>query len=199
MTSPKKFTLTSTALRARAQAQLKGDATGTWIDATQALRVLFDLAANVDTAADALALLHELQVYQVELDLQTEELTQSRQDLESMLATQRQLYDASPSAHLVVDAQGRLIDLNVTAAQDLGVDSAGRNGLVGQRMDACLTAESARQLQSRVLALKQRSPSPSFLLNLKTQKGTPHQVCASLRQNPAATGYVLAWVSWPVI
>ena len=46
--------------------------------ASEALKVLHDLAASPATAADALALLHELQVHQVELDLQAEALRESR-------------------------------------------------------------------------------------------------------------------------
>eukprot|EP01030_Chromulinospumella_sphaerica_P004249 gene4249-4160_t len=71
------------------------NASGTWIDATQALRVLFDLAANADTAADALALLHELQVHQVELDLQTEELSQSLLQLDLLMAQSQRIGSAS--------------------------------------------------------------------------------------------------------
>jgi hypothetical protein len=52
-------------------------------DATDAFRVLFELASSPDTAGDALALLHELQVHQVELDMQTEELMHSRAELET--------------------------------------------------------------------------------------------------------------------
>ncbi|PVE43119.1 hypothetical protein H663_008835 [Limnohabitans planktonicus II-D5] len=194
----KKLASSSTALRARAQAHLKGNASGTWIDATQALRVLFDLAANADTAADALALLHELQVHQVELDLQTEELSQSLLQLESMLARQRQLYDASPCAQLLIDAQGRLVDMNETALHDLGVDTTGCKRLMGQRMDVCLTNESVLQLQSQVKALHQTDRMCSFFLILKIQGRNAYQVCASLRPHPEGKGHVLAWLPWPV-
>ena len=198
MTMPKKIASSSTALRARAQAHLKGDASGTWIDATQALRVLFDLATNADTAADALALLHELQVHQVELDLQTEELSQSLLQLESMVARQRQLYDASPCAQLLIDTQGRLVDMNETALHDLGVDRTGCKRLMGQRMDVCLTNESVLQVQSQLKSLHQSDRMCSFFLILKIQGRNAYQVCASLRPHPEGKGYVLAWLPWPV-
>ena len=199
MTLPNDSVSTAAALRARAQALLKGDDAGTWLDATQALRVLFDLAANSETAADALALLHELQVHQVELDLQAEELSQSRHDLEAMLAAQRQLYDAAASALVVIDAQGRLTDVNLTAVHDLGMDATARNGLLGQGLDVHLTAESARQLKAQLLAVQQRAVLPSFELHLKTQGVASHAVCASLRQHPVGAGHVLAWVDWPSV
>lgn len=198
MIMPKKIASSSTALRARAQAHLKGDATGTWIDATQALRVLFDLAANADTAADALALLHELQVHQVELDMQTEELSQSLLQLESLATLQRKLYDASPCAQLVMDAQGRLTDMNETAMHDLGMDGMGCKRMMGQRIDTCLTPESVIQLQSQVKALQQSDRMPSFFLSLKIQGFRTYQVCASLRSHPEGHGHVLAWMNWPI-
>ncbi|WP_194945430.1 PAS domain-containing protein [Limnohabitans sp. DM1] len=184
-------------MRARAQAQLKGNSTGAWIDATQALRVLFDLAANADTASDALALLHELQVHQVELDLQTEEMSQSLLQLESMVARQRQLFDASPCAQLLIDTQGRLVDMNETASHDLGLDAKACKRLMGQRMDACLTAESVLQLQSQVKAMQQADRMSSFFLILKIQGNNAYQVCASLRPHPEGNGHVLAWLPWP--
>jgi len=77
-------------LRARAAAQLTGSAgsLGSSVGAANALAVLHTLASSPDTAADALALLHELQVHQIELDMQAQELRESRAELESALRRQ---------------------------------------------------------------------------------------------------------------
>ena len=63
------------------------------LNASAAFQVLHDLASSPSTSAAALALLHELQVYQVELDLQDEELRRSRAELEATLIRQVQVYE----------------------------------------------------------------------------------------------------------
>ncbi|EWS65555.1 hypothetical protein Y695_01185 [Hydrogenophaga sp. T4] len=55
---------------------------------SEAMAVLFKLASSPSTAGDALALLHELQVHQVEVEMQHEELRCSRVELESDLIRQ---------------------------------------------------------------------------------------------------------------
>jgi molybdenum cofactor biosynthesis enzyme len=80
-------------LRSRAAARLKGPAAakGTAAAAADALGVLHALASSPETAADALAMLHELQVHQVELELQAQELRESRAELEAALRRQLEL------------------------------------------------------------------------------------------------------------
>jgi hypothetical protein len=82
-------------LRHRATSRLSAGAGATRapVSASNALAVLHDLASSPETAADALALLHELQVHQVELDLQADELRESRAGLETALRRQTDLYD----------------------------------------------------------------------------------------------------------
>ncbi len=89
------------ALRSRAVAHLKGSEAR--LDGSPALRVLYDLASSPSTAPDALALLHELQVHQVEVDLQDEELRRSRAEMESSLNRQVQLYDYAPVGCFTLD------------------------------------------------------------------------------------------------
>ena len=80
-------------LRTRAATQLGGDdmQRQARLSSTAALRVLHALASSPATAADAIALLHELQVHQVELDLQYEELQGSNSELEASLDRQARL------------------------------------------------------------------------------------------------------------
>lgn len=103
--------LPTSSLRERAHTRLQANdapTAGVAKNASDALRVLFDLASSPATAHDALALLHELQVHQVELDLQNEELQSSRAELEAAWTRQTQLHHASPSAQLVLDSSGVL-------------------------------------------------------------------------------------------
>ena len=74
-------------LRVRAASRLKSTdaAKESTTRATHSMAVLHALASSPATAADALAVLHELQVHQVEVDLQAEELRESRTELEAAL------------------------------------------------------------------------------------------------------------------
>ena len=82
-------------LRLRAVQRLSrpGSDEGTRVNALAALGVLHEMALSPSTAADALALMHELQVHQVELDLQEEELRRSRAEVEAALADPATLAD----------------------------------------------------------------------------------------------------------
>lgn len=73
-----------TLLRQRAEGRLEegmAPATLGWSTGTGALTLLHRLAGDPASAGDALKLLHELQVHQVELDLQHEQMEQQLLEL----------------------------------------------------------------------------------------------------------------------
>lgn len=132
-------------LRSRAVSHLKGPDTQARADASAALGVLYDLACSPSTAPAALALLHELQVHQVEADLQDEELRRSRLELESSLNRQIQLYDYAPVGYLTVDSDMVLRELNRTGASLLGFE---RDFLRGRSLESFLTSEGVSTLRA---------------------------------------------------
>lgn len=127
-----------TQLRDKAEAQLQAGKTptaGHWSLGVHALRLLHQLSSDPDKAEDALKLLHELQVHQVELDLQNEETIANEQILEEDLHLYKELYEGAPLAYFVVDREGAVIQSNLAAAELFGVDN---DHLQGQRIDAFL-------------------------------------------------------------
>ena len=158
-------------LRRRASSRLTGvpSAEGVPFAASDALAVLHDLASSPDTAADALALLHELQVHQVELELQAEELRESRAELESMLRRQIALYDHQPVGCFTIDRGLSIQELNLHAAGQLGVP---RDEACGQRLDAFLSAGDARRLRELLTGLAPGAASASATLQLLPRGGT---------------------------
>ena len=128
----------------RQQAQHKLD-TGTaptsrgWGVSVEALALLHRLASTPASAADALRLLHELQVHQVELDLQHDQIEANEHELADELARYRALYVQAPVAHFLVDASGRIVECNCA-----GADLFGRNSseISGRRFDDFLSVDS---------------------------------------------------------
>ena len=65
-------------------------------------------------------LLHELQVHQIELEMQNEELSQAYDIAEVALKKYTMLYDFAPMGYFTLDQDGRICELNFTAADLLG-------------------------------------------------------------------------------
>ena len=182
--------------RAKTLLQAQGPGLGVAKDASVALRVLFDLAASPSTAHDALVLLHELQVHQVELDLQNEELQSSRVELEAACDRQLQLRDASPGAQLVLDDQGRVIEGNALALQHL---HASGPQLLGKALTGWLAAADVPRMQvwlSQALTRHQAS-SLAWVLQVPGHEG--RAVVAAACANPLAPGVLLSWVDAPPV
>ncbi|TFG35977.1 MAG: PAS domain S-box protein, partial [Desulfobacterales bacterium] len=71
---------------------------------------------------DIPALIHELQVNQIELTLQNEELLTSRLQLEESWARYVYLYDHAPVGYFTFDSKGRILAVNLTGSRQLGLE-----------------------------------------------------------------------------
>jgi PAS domain S-box-containing protein len=68
--------------------------------------------------------LHELQVYQIELEMQNEALRQSRIDLEASRDRYIDFYDSAPVGYVTLSDSGLITEINLTGAEMLGMDRA---------------------------------------------------------------------------
>ena len=177
-------------LRSRAVAHLKGrDAQ---VDESTALGVLYQLASSPSTAPDALALLHELQVHQVEVDLQDEELRRSRAELETSLNRQVQLYDYAPVGYFTLDFNAVLRELNRTGAALLGLE---REILRGRSLESFLTAEGTSTLRAMLRRVAEGAPSEFADLALRsTPDGETRTLHTSACLDPAGGGYLIGLI-----
>ena len=180
-------------LRARALSRLTGSSvppTGRF-DPSAAFQALYELALSPSTAPRALALLHELQVHQVELELQDEELRRSRSELEAAMIRQAQLYDFAPVALFTVGRKSEVIEFNKTGTRMLGVDG---DALLGKSLDAFLAADSALALRSMLARLGDDASAQTRPLQLALPDGAHRAVLASARRDPAGPNFLVALV-----
>src|SRR5438270_10029759 len=93
-----------------------------WTTGVEALNVLHGLAASPESAGDALKLLHELQVHQVELSMQNEQMEQSRAEIADSLELYIERFDFAPVGYFTVEPDGRIVEGNLAGADLFGVD-----------------------------------------------------------------------------
>jgi PAS domain S-box-containing protein len=179
-------------LRSRAVAHLKESGAQARADASAALGVLYELACSPATAPNALTLLHELQVHQVEVDVQDEELRRSRIELEASLNRQVQLYDYAPVGYFTVDGNAVLSELNRTGATLLGFE---RDYLRGRPLESFLTPEGVSTLRA-MLARVTASAAAEFadLQLLAAQDGKTRCLHASVCPDPAGGGFLIGMI-----
>ncbi|SKA97597.1 PAS domain S-box-containing protein [Paucidesulfovibrio gracilis DSM 16080] len=87
---------------------------------------------------EACELLHELSVYQVELDLQNEELREAQLRLHASRDRYQQIFDFAPIGYVVLNERGVILEANHAAAELLGV---ARKHLKDRPMITALPAE----------------------------------------------------------
>ncbi|MCX6237893.1 MAG: PAS domain S-box protein [Bacteroidia bacterium] len=70
---------------------------------------------------DAIKLVHELEVYQIELELQNEELFRAKAEAAEFASGKyAELYDFAPSGYFTLSREGNIIELNLCGSQMLG-------------------------------------------------------------------------------
>ena len=111
------------------------------------------LARAPDTelsARPAEELLHELQVYQIELEMQNDELRRAQIEQEESRDRYLDLYEFAPDGYLTLSHVGTINEINLTGAKLLGVE---RGRLMHQRFDHFIVAEDRDRWNSHFLNL----------------------------------------------
>lgn len=71
---------------------------------------------------DARQLFHELRVYQIELEMQNEELRNTQHELEVSRSRYFDLYNLAPVGYVTLNEQGLILEVNLAAVEMLGAD-----------------------------------------------------------------------------
>jgi PAS domain S-box-containing protein len=73
------------------------------------------------------ALVTELRMHELELELQTQDLQAAQAELEASRNQYRELYESIPLGYVTLDRQGRMLDLNPAGIELLGESPGGRS------------------------------------------------------------------------
>jgi PAS domain S-box-containing protein len=125
---------------------------------------------NETVSEETRALLHELQVHQIELELQNEELRRAQLELMASREKYFDLYDVAPVGYLTVSEKGLILEANLTAANLLGWE---RGHLIKQPLPRFILREDQDiYYRHRKQLLETQAPQVSELRMVR-RDGTP--------------------------
>ena len=151
-----------------------------WPTGMQTLTLLHGLASAPETASDALKLLHELQVHQVELDLQHEQAEQDRRQLIEDLKDCTALFDQAPFAYLTLYPEGVVIAANRIAADWLGPETGDGQGWAGRRIEELLVPECHAEVHDMLAALRKGEGRQTFAVQSRAGGASAHAVATTM-------------------
>lgn len=190
-----KAQLTDLRLRASRKLGLANSPTGATVGGFDALAVLHELASSPQTAPDALALLHELQVYQVELEMQAEDLRDSRLELEAEMLRQRGRYAHQPVACITVDRDLVVHELNLIAAHMLGIS---REGSYGLPLDGLLPPQDGATLRGLIARLEHPRPVAVAALQMAPRNDVARAFRVYATAAPGEPFFLLVFCEEPI-
>ena len=120
-------------------------------------------------------LIHELQVYQIELELQNDELQNIQDELLASQAKYFRLYNLAPIGYITLDDKGDIIEANLTFCNLLGYT---RQHLIGKPLTQFIISEDQDTYYMHNKQLQKCDSKQSCELHLVT--GTKKQFLARI-------------------
>lgn len=117
---------------------------------------------------DAQRLMHDLEVYQVELERQNEELRRAQQELSESRDRYFELYDLAPVGYLTLDREGKILESNLAASAFFGED---RTRFTGRSLAAFLQQSEADALHHHLREVFEQDSKRSCELTLTPPGG----------------------------
>lgn len=117
---------------------------------------------------DIQKLVHELSTYQIELELQNEDLRNTQQELEKSRQRYADLYDFAPVGYITVSTKGLILEANLTAGSMLGV---ARGQLLTRRFSDFIVREDQDLFYLHRKRLLETGQQQSYELRLQKKDG----------------------------
>lgn len=139
---------------------------------------------------DVQRLVHELQVHQIELEMQNDELRRTQMELEAARSHYMDLYDFAPAAHLTLDAQGTIVEANLSAGTLLGIN---RKELSGQSFSRFIAPSDQATFQRHCQEVLKTGVQQTCEAHLRTKAGAS---CCVYLQSLAlhnTSGHITHW------
>ncbi|MBI2831775.1 MAG: PAS domain S-box protein, partial [Chloroflexi bacterium] len=124
---------------------------------------------NGMSAEETAALVHEMDVHQVELDLQNEELKLGQKELEQSRNRYADLWDFAPVAYFTLSDHNLILEANLTAATLLGVE---RRRLLKNAFTRFVAPDSSNAFYVCVGKVSEENPAAQCELEMVRKDGT---------------------------
>lgn len=139
------------------------DTSGLRQEAMERLRSRHGTVAGMGTR-DIQALIHELEVHQVELEVQNEELRRAQVELAEARDQYLDLYEFAPVGYLTLDAAGVITRANLTAVKLCNIE---RDKLIGKRLEKLIVREDRDACYLALREASHRETKPSCELRMQ--------------------------------
>ena len=113
-------------------------------------------------------LIHELQVHQIELEMQNEELRQTRLSLEASRDNYSELCDFAPVGYFTLDQNGVILEANLTSANLFGVE---RGFLIGKPLASFVNEEDGNALYLHFRQVLETQSKQTCVIRLANKDG----------------------------
>jgi len=118
---------------------------------------------------DVRALVHELQVHQIELEMQNEELKCANALVEETRNRYVDLYELAPIGYLTLDENGMVLEANLTVAGQLGIE---RSGLIKRPFQGFIVPADRDKFRSHLNEVVTSKKRQSCEIGLMTKSGS---------------------------
>jgi PAS domain S-box-containing protein len=131
---------------------------------TAAESLVASLSPEAMNAQPVEALVHELIVHKIELEMQNEELRNTHAALEEALERYRDLYEFAPIAYLTITSEGVINDINRIGTELLGVNS---HAAINRRFATFIAPEDRGLWHRQVVNLMECAKGEQHAFDLK--------------------------------
>jgi len=170
-------------LRLKAEVQLENGtakSSSNWPVSMDTLQSLLGQTLSGGGAEISLKVLHELQVFQVELDLMHSQMASNEQLLAEDVQLYGAVFDQLPQPCFILSATGLVHSSNQAAADFAGREWSGRDHLTGVSLLSVLVKASQLLFHAALLRLQAGSRRETLWLQLQGQSEPQHWLATQL-------------------